>query len=333
MGRTAEWIVAGMMLASAAVTTLWTAGAIYYDVCRAAKWGRLVVLGWAIGVIALFALWQPLWQAFAVFVGVTAIFLGWWFRQKPSHDRDWHPSVAVLPRAVREGEVIRIENVRNFKYRSLEDFTPQYETRTYHLENLKGVDVIFFVWEMPLLGHPALVFDFGSDGRLCMSIEVRFRKGQIYSILRGLYRQQELIFLAADERDVILRRTKYSQNQQAYLYRAVTSVEELRAIFLDYVEAINSLFEKPRWYHVMCSNCTTAFYRLPSVHFRFDWRVIANGRLDTVLYKVGRLDRTLPYVELRSFAHLNEIANAAPEEGFGDYIRCELERRRHATAK
>ena len=30
---------------------------------------------------------------------------------------------------------------------------------------------------------------------------------------------------------------------------------------------------------------------------------------------------------------LNEIANAAPEEGFGDYIRCELERRRHATAK
>jgi hypothetical protein len=288
----------------------------------------LLVAGWAGGVLLLFAAWQPLWQPFAVFMGVTAIFLGWWFRQKPSHDRDWVPSSAVLPRAVREGDAITIENLRNFEYRSLEDFTPRYEARTYRLANLKGVDVIFFVWEMPLLGHPVLVFDFGSDGRLCMSIEVRFRKGQDYSLLRGLYRQQELIFLAADERDVILRRTKYSQNQEAYLYRVVVGAEQLRAVFLDYVEAINSLIKKPRWYHVMCSNCATAFYRLPSVPFRFDWRVIANGRLDRVLYNAGRLDRTLPFAELRRAAYLNDIANRAPEEGFGDHIRRELERRR-----
>jgi len=57
--------------------------------------------------------------------------------------------------------------------------------------------------------------------------------------------------------------------------------------------------------------------------------VIANGRLDRVLYKAGRLDRTLPFAELRRFAYLNDIANSAPEDGFGDYIRLELERRRH----
>src|SRR5262249_3145391 len=135
-------------------------------------------------------------------------------------------------------------------------------------------------WEVSWMGHPVLVFDFGADGRICMSIEVRFRKGQHYSIIQGLYRQQELIFLAADERDVILRRTKYSQNQKAYLYRVTAGAEELRAVFLDYVDAINSLYEKPRWYHVIFTNCTTAFYRLPSTGYRFDWRVIANGRLD-----------------------------------------------------
>jgi hypothetical protein len=289
----------------------------------------LLVAGWAVGVLVLFAAWQPLWQPFAVLLGLTAIFLGWWFRQKPSNDRDWQPSVAVLPRAVRAGDVITIENVRNFEYRSLEDFMPRYEARTYHLANLKGVDVIFFVWSISFLGHPVLVFDFGCDGRLCMSIEMRLRKGQEYSILRGLYRQQELIFLAADERDIILRRTKYSEGQEAYLYSMVTSPEELRSVFLDYVDAINSLLKKPRWYHVLFSNCTTAFYQLPSRHFRFDWRVIANGRLDRVLYKTGRLDRTLHFDELRRFAYLNDVANAAPEEGFGDHIRRELERRRH----
>ena len=329
MGRILEWIVPVMMLASAAVIMLWTAVAIYYDVCGGTKWGRLLALSWAIGVTALLGVWQPLWQPFVALLGATAVFLAWWLRQKPSHNRDWDPSVAVLPWVARDGDALTIENIRNFEYRSLEDFTPRYEARTYHLANLKGVDVIFFVWENPLLGHPALVFDFGSDGRLCMSIEMRYRKGQDYSLLRGLYRQQELIFLAADERDVILRRTKYSQNQDAYLYRVVVGAEQLRAVFLDYVEAINNLLKKPRWYHVMCSNCATAFYRLPSVPYRFDWRVIANGRLDRVLYKAGRLDRTLPFAELRRFAYLNDIANSAPEDGFGDYIRLELERRRH----
>ena len=36
------------------------------------------------------------------------------------------------------------------------------------------------------MSHPALVFDFGPDGRVCMSIEVRFRKGQGFSVLRSL---------------------------------------------------------------------------------------------------------------------------------------------------
>ena len=130
------------MLASAAVITLWTAGAIYYDVCGGAKWGRLVALGWAIGVIALFAGWQPVWQPFVALVGVSAVFLAWWFQQKPSNNREWDPSVAVLPRAVRDGDAITIENIRNFEYRSLEDFTPRYETRTVYLSKLRGADIL-----------------------------------------------------------------------------------------------------------------------------------------------------------------------------------------------
>ena len=179
------------------------------------------------------------------------------------------------------------------------------------------------------MSHPVLVFDFGPDGRVCISIEVRYRKGQEYSILRSLYRQQELIFLVADERDAILRRTKYGRSQEAHLYRLNASAEELRAAFLDYVDAINSLYETPRWYHGLCANCTTSFYRLPNSRCRCDWRVLANGRLDQALYEAGRLDRTLPFPELRRAAYLNDVANSAPEDGFGDHIRRELERRRH----
>jgi hypothetical protein len=57
--------------------------------------------------------------------------------------------------------------------------------------------------------------------------------------------------------------------------------------------------------------------------------VLANAQLDRSLYSRKRLDQTLPFAELRRSAYLTEIANSAPEEGFGDSIRRELERRRH----
>jgi hypothetical protein len=321
--------ITGALLLACALIAVWMAGAIYYDVCGEAKWGSGIALAWAIGVIAMFMVWRPLWQPIVAVLGAESLFLAWWYRQRPSHDRDWDPSAAVLPRAVIAGDTVTIENVRNLEYRSLHDFTPRYEARTYHLPNMKAVDIIFFDWGNGLTCHPALVFDLGPDGRICMSIEARLAKGQKYSVLRSLYRQNELIFVAADERDVILRRTKHSQGQWAYLYRMNSSVEELTRLFLDYVNAINQLYESPRWYHAVFTNCTTSFYKLPSRKVRWDWRVIANGRLDRALYQAGRLDRTCPFEELRRLAYLNDIANTAPAAEFGDHIRRELERRRH----
>lgn len=329
MGGLASLILAVLILAVSAALTSWVAGAIYFDVGQGSRWGRWLALGWAGGVIVLFSVWQPLWQPFAALLGLTALFLGWWLRQKPSHNRDWDPSVAVLPRAVRTDDVVTIENVRNFEYRALGDFTARYETRTVHLANLQTADLLISYWGSPWMAHPMLIFDFGPDGRICMSIEVRYRQGQTYSILRSLYRQQELIFVAADERDVILRRTKFGPGQETYLYRFQARPEELRACFLDYVVAINSLWETPRWYHGLFANCTTTFYRLPHSRYRFDWRILANGQLDRALYEAGRLDRTLPFQELRQNARLNAVANSAPTNGFGDHIRRELERHRH----
>jgi hypothetical protein len=323
------WCALASMLAVSGVVTAWMAGAIYYDVFRSAKWSRVVVAGWVISVIALFSILSPLWQPFLLLIATLMVFLVWWFRLRPRHDREWEPSVAMLPRAASNGDAITIESVRNFEYRSLDDFTPRYERRTYRLTNLKRADVVFFNWGIALMSHPVVVFDFGPDGRVCLSIEVRFRRGQQFSIIRSLYRQQELIFLVGDERDIILRRTKYGSPQEAHMYRLNVTLEELRASFLDYINAVNQLHERPRWYHGLTANCTTSFYRLPNSRRRRDWRVLANGRLDRALYEDGRLDRSLSFQELKRISYLNDVANAAPEAGFGDYILRELERRRN----
>jgi hypothetical protein len=325
----AEWLLDGLLLMVAAGMAAWVAGAIYFDVGQGANWGRWATVAWVVGVIVLFVLWQPPWQPFLVLLVLVAAFLGWWFRQKPSHDRDWDPAVAVLPRAVRQGDAVTLEHVRNFEYRTLTDFTPRYDTRTVHLANLAGVDVIFFNWGSRWMSHPVLVFDFGPDGRVGISIEVRYRRGQGFAILRSCYRQQEMIFVVADERDLILRRTKYGPSQDARLYRLAATAEQARVAFLDFVGAVDRLYETPRWYHGLCANCTTTFYRLPNMRYLMDWRVVANSRLDRALYEAGMLDRSVPFADLWRVARINEIANAAPETGFGDYVRRELEARRH----
>ncbi|HVK16185.1 MAG TPA: hypothetical protein VM533_04495 [Fimbriiglobus sp.] len=130
MDRMPEWVVLAPTLAAATAVTLWMAGVIYYDVCGGGRWGLPAAAAWVVGVAALFARWRPPSQPLAALLGATAMFLTWWLRLKPSHDRDWEPAVAVLPRATRDGDAVTIENVRNFEYRSLDDFTPRYEART-----------------------------------------------------------------------------------------------------------------------------------------------------------------------------------------------------------
>jgi len=327
VGRTMEWIVTALTGVVAVPVTLWVAGAVYYDLCGGAKWGRLAVAGWVGGVAVLFLAWQPVWQPFAVLSGLTGLFLTWWLRLKPSHDRNWDASVATLPRVQISDDILTFEFVRNFEYRSLGNFTPRYETRAVRLSRLQGVDLILFNWGLRYISHPVLVFDFGPDGRICLSIEVRYRKGQDFAILRSFYRQQELIFLVLDERDAILRRTKYGRPHTVRLYHLTVSRDVMRTTLLDYVAEINKLHDRPRWYHGLCANCTTSFYRLPNSRLLRDCRVIANSRLDSALYDYGRLDQSLPFEELRRLALINDIANDAPEDGFGDFLRRELDRR------
>ncbi|MCE9567862.1 MAG: DUF4105 domain-containing protein [Planctomycetes bacterium] len=329
MNEPSDRIALLLLLLFVSIASLWLSGAVYFDIGGGGEWGRFLAVGWGACVVCLLAIWQPLWQPCLAVLGVSVAFLIVWRRQKPSHDREWDPSVAIMPRARRDGDLVTVENVRNFQYRTLSEFSPNYETRQYHLSNLKAADIVFFFWGSPWMSHPVLIFDFGPEGRVCISIEVRYRKGQKFSILRSFYHQQELIFLVADERDAILRRTKHSGNQEGYLYQFNAGADELRRVFLDYIDAVNDLYKAPRWYHGLFANCTTSFYRLAHSRWRIDWRVIANGRLDRALHQAGRLDQSLPFEELRKFSRINEIANSAPEEGFGDYLRRELQKERH----
>lgn len=303
------------------IGVLWAFGAFWFDFPQpglrmwvAALFGIVAVL------VPVFV--RPLWRAkLVVAVGVTLV-MTWWLSLQPRQYRDWKPVVALTPRAVIEGEMVTIYNVRNFEYRSEEDYTPRYERRVLDLGNLRGVDVFINYWGSPFMAHPIISFDFGSDGRVCFSIETRPEKGESYSALGGLYRQFELAYVVADERDVIRVRTNFRKGEEVYLYRLKAPM--MRESFLEYICTVNELHETPRWYNAITNNCTTAIrqQRASSDRPPWDWRMLVNGLGDQMLYERGALDQSLPFPELKRISCINDRAKRANDAAdFSERIR------------
>ena len=303
---------------------IWVSGALFLDVGRAFLLGGLLAVSWLLLASGALVFWHPLWKPFLTLLILTGVFLWWWFSQQPSNDRNWASGYSVLPRVNLKGDILTLKNVRNTEYRTPDDFTPRYETRSVRLSKLCGVDAVIAFWGSDRMCHPMFVFDFGSDGRICISIEVRYRVGQVYNFWRSLYRQQEIIYVVCDERDAILLRTKYRRGEDLYLYRLDVDALNVRCFFFEYASSINALCDRARWYHGLTSNCTTSIYGQGRGRLQWDWRVLFNGTLDRLMYERGFLNQQPPFETLKQRSWINEIANRAPEEGFGDFIRQEL---------
>ena len=310
LGRLSARLGATLIGVVVLLGSLWAFGALWYDFPRADA-RRVAAAVFALAVVLVMSLVRPRWRAKLGIALAIALILGWWLSLQPRQDRDWKPEVALTASATLEGEVVTIHNVRNFDYRSEQDFTPRYETRRLDLKNLIGVDVFITYWGSPYMAHPIMSFDFGRDGHVCFSIETRPRRGQEYSALGGLYRQFELSYIVADERDVIRLRTNYRKGEEVYLYRL--KARNVRESFLEYIRTVNELHDAPRWYNAITDNCTTAIrqQRTASERAPWDWRMLVNGFGDELLYQRGAIDPSLPFAQLKQLSHINDRARAA----------------------
>jgi len=316
-GRLILWIV---LLAA----TAWGSAALWFDSPASRPLAGALAAGFALAALALLILVRPKRRAYAAFVALFAALLVWWLSLSPSNDRDWQRDVAQLPTAEIEGETLTIRNVRNFDYRSETDYTEHWETRRYDLSKLRGLDLYVIYWGSPSIAHTIMSWDFDDGQHLAVSIETRKEQGENYSAVRGFFRQYELYYVIADERDVVGLRTNH-RKEDVYLYPLRTPPVRARALLLDYLKAINRLAERPKWYNALRYNCTTTIRMHASDAVRgipLDWRWLANGYLDELLYEKGIVNRDVSFTELKKHSYINPKAQAvAPGGDFSGAIR------------
>jgi hypothetical protein len=272
-------------------------------------------------VIALFTRrWRrPALGGFAVLCVPLAIL---WASIEPTNDRDWQAEVAVLPYATVSDDEVTVYNIRNFDYRSDTDYTVAYYDKTFDLRELRTVDIVASYWMGPAIAHVFVSFGFAGDDYLAVSIEVRKPRGETYSTLKGFFRQYELIYVVADERDVIRLRTNYRRSppERVFVYRTKASSEAGRRLFMEYMNRLNMLRTHPEFYNTLTTNCTTDIWMNDHVNpgrVALNWKVLASGYVPEYLYEEGRLqDMGLSFAELQRRDHVNaraEPADAAPD--------------------
>jgi hypothetical protein len=268
------------------------------------------------------------WRAVATYGLTVLVLLVWWQGIEPSNNRDWQDDVAVLPFATFDGDQIQVHNIRNFAYRSETDYRPAYYDRVFHLSKLQGVDLLSVYWMGPAVAHVFLSFAFSDGQHLAVSIETRKEKGEGYSTLRGFFRQYELFYVVADERDVIRLRTNYrhAPPEDVYLYRLDVPIENARSLFLEYLRSMNALRQQPEFYNSLTTNCTTRIWMMAGVNSHrlpLSWKILASGYVPEYLFENGRLlTGGLSFAELQRQALINPRANSVDSaEDFSTLIR------------
>jgi hypothetical protein len=316
--RPLVWVGRAVVGLGCSVLLGWMALAIYFDFSLLGPPGLRAGLGALMPVSAMVALLfvRPLRWVVAAILGAFVVVLALWLAIPPSNARDWQPDVATLPFADIQGDRVTVHNVRNAEYRTETDYTVRLEDRTLDLARLRSLDLFLIYWGSPLIAHTIMSWGFEGDQYLAISIETRKEKGEEYSALRGFFRQYELTFVVADERDVVRLRTNV-RGEDVYVYRLDASPADARKLLLRYLQEINELRERPEWYNALTGNCTTAIQRLAGADARrswWSWKLLLNGYLDELGYDLGALDRSLPFAALKAQSHINDRAKAANDD-------------------
>lgn len=248
-----------------------------------------------------------------VIVLIACLFAIVHFFTKPSNDRDWNEDQDILPTAEINGDQVSIRNIRNFSYASTTSYITNYYDKTYDVSEIKKVWYIVEPFSgIPGSAHTFLSFEFENNQFVSISVEIRKEKGESYNPIKGLFNTYELMYVIADERDIIKLRSNYRKDL-VYVYPINTTVEKARDLFLDMIKRANDLSQHPEFYNTITNTCTTNIVthvnkitpkRVPF----FNLRILFPENSDKLAYDLGLIDTDLSFEDARVRYFINDRA-------------------------
>ena len=304
----------GLLGLTLILATVWGAMALWYRLPFDGPLRTGVAAAFAgLGLATLWAVIRGrALRGMATFCLALAAVIWWWGTLTPPAEANWSPDVARQVTGEIKGDQLTLTDVRNFDWRTPQDFTPRWETRSYDLSQVQTVDLFMSYWAGPEMAHMIVSFGFADGAQIAWSVEVRRQVGGGFSPIADLFKTNTLVLVAADERDLVGTRTN-ARGEDVQLFRIDTDPDTARALLLQYVEAANQLAAQPQWYNSLTSNCTTVvmtMIRTIVEDVPLDWRVLANGYLPEYAHDQGVLAAGYSTEELRERGSITAKAQA-----------------------
>ncbi len=289
---------------------LWSVMAVYFSPLPGKHTSLIVATLFAAGVpLALLLLPDRGRTGCIVLLLCIGVLIGW-SQVKPSHDRVWGQNFARLPYVTVEGDKVQVHNVRNFDYKSENEYTPDYYDKTYDLNQLESVDYVLSYWDgNKAIAHTILSFGFANGDHLAVSVETRLEEGEPQTNIRGFFKQYELIYILADERDILRLRTNF-RKEEVYLYPLNIDKKYVRKMFDIIVARVNAIKQQPEFYNALTQNCFTSlsadFQKISPPRNPLDYRRLATGYSGEMMYEDGYIDNGLSFEESKRIHHINQ---------------------------
>lgn len=295
------------------LSSLWFCLAIWIQQPLGTIVSYLLIAGWIIFALSILGIYfsKSLFNRkidTLIYLFAFILSLLWYFNIQPKQDRDWNPEVARIFSYQQDGDLVTIQNVRNFTWYSEDKYDEHWDTRTYNLDHITGVNIITSYWMGPQIAHTLVSFDFSDQKPLVFSIEIRKQKTESFSAVGGFFRQFELSLIASDEKDIIYTRSNI-RGEQVYFFPIKMPKTESKALFEEYLLKSADLAKHPKWYNTLTSNCTTLVFDMIQAispqKLPVDYRLFASGYLPNYLYDLNAIDHQWSMKEWYLKAHVN----------------------------
>lgn len=206
----------------------------------------------------------------------------------------WQTPWERAPQFEISGDTLTIRNLRDFRYRSEQDFDPLWRTETYNLNTIIGADFAECHWDgMEAICHTMISFSFADGKHLVISAETRLPAGETQSAIGGLYKRYGLLYLFGTEEDIFALRTNY-RHEDLLLMPMNIKPQSARNMLLHFIAQAQQAEEKHIAYNTISNNCSSGVMRTfrhlaPSMPRYYDLAPIHNGSISKLLYKHGAL--------------------------------------------
>ncbi|MEP5761037.1 MAG: DUF4105 domain-containing protein [Litoreibacter sp.] len=262
----------------------------------------------------------------AGWIALLCMFLAtatWYQTIRPSDDRIWAFDVAQGVKARVDGDIVHLDDVRDFTWKSETTAARDWENRSYDLTKLASVDMITSVWDNPDIAHLLVSFGFSDGEQVVFSVETRREEHETFNAMGGFFRQFELILIAASEEDIIKLRTNH-RKEDVRLYPVNLNATQRRDLFMSYVNLAQQLENRPAFYNTLTANCTTSVYKLAQIvepNIRPDWRVLLSGHLPDYIDAMGGFADDVPVETRMQNAAITAKAQIYDGSSFSSAIR------------